>query len=178
MKFGAAAALAVCASLLGNKVFLLDLAGMRKYIKVGRDGRIPQKPMEVGVDLIKAPHIIVTLIGEFKGELGTKHHLIALASETSSGIKLRWWIEQLIRIRGEEGCKTGPAFGSKDGAVGFMSEYHGLLHFFLQKVQVSYPECILSWDDVDANYGFYRTFRRMAEGRARAVNLDSRVQTL
>ena len=177
MKFGAAAALAVCASLRGNEVFLLDLAGMRKYIEVGRVGRLPQNPMEVGVDLTKAPHVIVTLIGEFKGELGTKNHLIALASETSSGIKLRWWLEQLIRIRKEEGCKAGPAFGSKDRAVGFVSEYDGLLHFFLRKVQTSYPECSLPSDDVDANYGFYRTFRRTAvEGRARAANLDSGVQ--
>jgi hypothetical protein len=92
-------------------------------------------------------------------------------------IKLRWWLEQLIRIRKEEGCKAGPAFGSKDRAVGFVSEYDGLLHFFLRKVQTSYPECSLPSDDVDANYGFYRTFRRTAvEGRARAANLDSGVQ--
>jgi hypothetical protein len=34
IKFGAAAALAVCALLRRNKVFLLDLAGMWGYIKL------------------------------------------------------------------------------------------------------------------------------------------------
>ena len=105
MKFGAAAALAVCASLRGNEVFLLDLAGMRRYIDVGRGGRMPEDPMKVGVDLTKAPHIIVTLIGEFKGELGTKHHLIALASETWSGIKLRWWLRRASKGPGGRGMQ-------------------------------------------------------------------------
>jgi hypothetical protein len=85
MKFGAVAALAVCASLWGNKVFLLDLAGMWQYIKLGREGEVPQDLMKTGVDLSRAPHIIVTLTGECKGELGTKHHLTALANKTSRG---------------------------------------------------------------------------------------------
>ncbi len=128
---GAAAALAMCALLRGNKVFLLDLAGMWRYIKLGREGKMPQDPMKTGVDLSRAPPIIVTLIGEFKGELGTKHHLIALANKTSSGIKLRWWLEQLLKIREEEGCRTGPAFGCSNGSVGLMSEFDNILHFFL-----------------------------------------------
>jgi len=176
MKFGAAAALAVCASLRGNEVFLLDLAGMWRYIEIGREGTMPEDPMKIGGDLTKAPHIIVTLIGQFKGELGTRHHLIALGSETSSGIKLRWWLEELLRIREEEGCRTGPAFGARDGSVGLMSEYDDLLRFFLQKTQAAFPDSILPSDDIDANYGFSRTFRRTAEGRARAANLDSGVQ--
>jgi hypothetical protein len=132
---------------------------------------MPEDPMKVGVDLTKAPHIIVTLIGEFKGELGTKHHLIALASETLSGIKLRWWLEELLRVRKEEGCRTGPAFGSRDGSLGLMSEYDELLRFFLRKVQSTCPDLILPSDDIEANY-----VRRTAEGRTRGANLDSGVQ--
>ncbi len=120
--------------------------------------------------------MIATLIREFKGELGTRHHLIALANETSLGIRLRWWLEQLLHIREEEGCRTGPAFGNSNGSVGLMSEYDNMLHFFLQKVQDAHPNLILPTDNVEANYGFSRTFRRMAEGRARGANLDSRVQ--
>jgi hypothetical protein len=148
MKFGAAAALAVCASLRGNKVFLLDLAGMWQYIKLGREGEIPQDPMKTGVDLSRAPHVIVTLVGEFKGELGTKHHLIALANKTLLGITLRWWLEQLLKIWEEEGCRTGPAFGCSNGSVGLMSEYDDTLNFFLQKVQDAHPNLILPTDDV------------------------------
>jgi len=57
-----------------------------------------------------------------------------------------------------------------------MSEYDELLRFFLRKVQSTCPDLILPLDDVEANYGFFRTFRRMAKGRARGANLDSGVQ--
>jgi hypothetical protein len=70
MKFRVAAALAMCASLRGDEVFLLDLAGMWQCIRLGREGEMPQDPMKTGVDLSRAPHAIVTLIGELKGELG------------------------------------------------------------------------------------------------------------
>jgi hypothetical protein len=128
--------------LRGNKVFLLDLAGMWQYIKLGREGEMPQDPMKTGVDLSRAPHVIVTLIGEFKGKLGTKHHLIALANKTSSGIKLRWWLEQLLKIQEEEGCRTGPAFRCSNRSVGLMSEYDDILHFSLRKVQDARPNLI------------------------------------
>jgi hypothetical protein len=173
MKFGAAAALAVCASLQGNEVFLLDLAGMWRYIKLGRDGEVPQDPIKNGVDLSRAPHVIATLIEEFKGELGTRHHLIALANETSLGIRLRWWLEQFWE---EEGCRTGPAFSNSNESVGLMSNYDDMLHFFLRKVQDAHPNLILPTDNVEANYGFSCTFKRTAEGRARGANLDSGVQ--
>ncbi len=133
MKFVAAAALAMCVSLRGNEVFLLDLAGLWYYIDLGleREGKIHADPMKTGTEVSGVPNIIVTLIGEFKGELETKHRLIALASVTSSGIKFRWWLEELMRIQEKVGCKTGPAFGDSNMLVGLMSEYNNVLHFFL-----------------------------------------------
>jgi hypothetical protein len=62
IKFGAAAALAVCASLQGNEVFLLDLAGMRRYIKLGRDREVLQDPMKIGIDLSRAPHVMCVCV--------------------------------------------------------------------------------------------------------------------
>jgi hypothetical protein len=55
---------------------------------------------------------------------------MSLASTTTSGIELRWWFETLIRIREEEGCITGPAFGHKDGTVALMREYDDILQHF------------------------------------------------
>jgi hypothetical protein len=137
---------------------------------------MPLEPMKTGTDLVNAPHVIITLLGEFKGELGYKYHLMSLASTTSSGIELRWWIERLIQIREEEGCLLGPAFGHKDGSVALMREYDAILHHFLEMIQKENPNLIADSDDIQANYGFSRTFRRTAEGRARAANLDSGVQ--
>jgi hypothetical protein len=78
----------VCGSLRGPEVFLLDLAGLKKYITLGQGGELPEDPLKPGADFIKYPYVIATLIGEFKGELGMRHHLKALSSCTSLGIEL------------------------------------------------------------------------------------------
>jgi len=132
--------------------------------------------MKPGIDLSLAPHVFITLLEEFKGELGFKYHLMALASTTSSGIYLRWWIKTLIKVREEEGCVSGPAFGHRDGSIALMREYDKILHYFLETTQRECPELILEFDNIHANYGFSRTFRRTAEGRARAANLDMGIQ--
>lgn len=104
--------------------------------------------MKVGVDLTSAPHVYLALVGKFKDELGICEHLVAVASTTISGVEVRWWLEQLIRVREEEGQLHGPASGNADGSLGFMSE----------------------------NYSFFRTFRKTVEDRTRAAHLDSNVQ--
>ena len=69
-KVEAAIALALCGSLQGNEVFMLDLNGLRRHINLGKEGTLPEDPMKAGTDLSQAPHIIIPLLGEFKGELG------------------------------------------------------------------------------------------------------------
>jgi hypothetical protein len=165
-KVGAAIALVVCGSLRGNKVFMLDLNGLRKHINLGKGGTLPKYPMKAGTDLSQAPHIIIPLLGKFKGELGYKYHLMALASTTSSGIELICWMKKLIQVRQEENCTTGPGFGYKDGSVALMREYNKILQSFLAIIQQEDNNLIEETDDVRANYGLSRTFRRTAEGCA------------
>ncbi len=176
MKYGAANTLAVCASLRRNEVFLLDLVGLWRYIDLRQEGKVPQDPMKTGTDLSSAPPVIVKLIGEFKGETGTRHYLISLANVTSSGIKMRCWLEEFMRIKEKEGYKSGPSFDCSNGSLGLMSKYDDILHLFLRKVQEAHPNIILPTDEVEANYGFSWTFRRTAKSQTRGVNLDSGVQ--
>ncbi len=135
IKFGAATSLAIRGSLRGPEVFLLDLAGLWEYLKLGQWGILPEDPLKPRDDFSSHPYIIVTLIGEFKGDLGTRHHLIALASQTKSGIEVRWWLEELLKVREAEGCLRAPALGHKDSSVALMLEYDNLLHFFLERCQ-------------------------------------------
>ena len=100
IKFGATAALAVCGLLRGLEVFLFDLAGLKKHITLGRDGELPDDPLKPGADFSNYPYVIATLIGEFKGKLDTRHHLIALANHTSSGIELHFCWENDQRPNG------------------------------------------------------------------------------
>ena len=88
---------------------------------------------------------------------------MAVASETKSGVEVRWWLEQLIRVREEEGHTHGPAFGNADGSLCFLSDFDVILHDLLKGVQQE-PDSFLDKDyDVEANYSFFRTFRKSAE---------------
>ena len=173
IKFGAAVALATCGSLRGPEVFLLDLAGLHKYIELGKTGVMPIDPMKDGTDLSGAPYVIAPLIGEFKGESGARHHLMALASTTRSGIELREWVEKLMAVRAREGHRAGPAFGYRDGSVATIAEYDDILFGFLRRIQIERPDLLSPTDPVGENYSLFRTFRRTAEGRARIANLDT-----
>ena len=73
-KFRAAAAIAMCASLRGPVVFMVDLAGIIENINMGKNGFMPSDPMKVGVDLSNAPYVFLAMLGEFKGETGIRHH--------------------------------------------------------------------------------------------------------
>jgi hypothetical protein len=176
-KVGAAIALAVCPSLRGPEVLLLDLAGLRNHIQKGKEGILPDKPLQTSTNLTGVPHVVVVLIGKFKGESGVHHHMLSLASTTMSGITLRWGLEKLIQVWQEEGCVHGSAFGYANGSIAALHEYNGILHHFLEMIQCENPELIAADDDVQANYGFFRTFRKMTEAKARAAGLDSNVQT-
>ncbi len=175
-KVGAAVALAVCVLLWGPEMLRLNLAGLREHIGKGREGSLLDKPLKTGVDLTSAPHVVAVLIGNFKGETGVHHHMIALASNTMSGITLRWWLEKLIEIRTDEGCFRGPAFGYTDGSVTSLHENDGILHHFLHMIQQEDSDLISEDEDVQATYSFFQTFWKTSEARARAAGLDSSVQ--
>lgn len=175
-KFGAAVAVAQCGSLRGPEVLTMDLAGMRAHVNLGKEGVLPADPLTIGQDLSGAPYILFTLLGKFKGENGIRQHMICVASTTMSGIEVRWWIEKLIEVREREGRVEGPAFGYRDGSVMSLRELDGFLHYFLEKIQQEDESLIAANDDVFENYGFFRSFRKTAEGRARAANLESDVQ--
>jgi len=163
-KVGAAVALAVCGSLRGNEVFMLDLGALRRHIDLGKQGTLPDDPMKAGTDLSQAPHVIIPLLGQFKGELGFRYHIMSLASTTSSGIELRWWMEKLIQVRQEENRTAGTGFGHMDGVVASMREYDEVIQSFLSVIQQEDNDLIDATDDVQTNYSLFRTFRQTAKG--------------
>ena len=138
---------------------MVDLAGLRRHIDKGKGGSMSTNPLKTRVDLTRAPHVFITYIGKFKGETGIDAHLLALARGTMSGIKTRWWVEQLIRIRLSEGCISGPAFGNKHGRVGTIRKYDVMLHHFLQEIQKEDQDLLDNQKALD-RYSFYRTFHK------------------
>jgi hypothetical protein len=91
------AIIAFCSSFRGLEVFLVDLYGLRKHM------------LDPHVDL-KSECIIIPLLGRFKGETGDRYHLTPLASTTSSGLRVKQWIEWLILVLEVHGRVRGQAF--------------------------------------------------------------------
>lgn len=72
---GAYSIIAFCGSFQGSEVFLTDLHGLQKHLEAtqtqGRD------------------HVVIPLLGRFKGEQNSWYHLAPLAAITSSGLRVR-----------------------------------------------------------------------------------------
>jgi len=66
-----------CGGLRGEEVPMTDLGEFIKHAPKGSDESLP--------------HIVLPLLGRFKGEKGEKHHLLPLAAVTDSGIEPRKW---------------------------------------------------------------------------------------
>jgi hypothetical protein len=73
---GAYVVIAFCGSFRGNEVFLADLFGLGKYLG----------------ELESVDHVIVPLLGRYKGEMHKRYHLTPLAATTNSGIQVRAWL--------------------------------------------------------------------------------------
>ena len=84
-------------------------------------------------------------------------------------------MEKLIAVREQEGAVHGPAFGNSDGSVATLTEYDGILHYFLSELQGEEHSPINVNDDIHKNYGFFRSFRKAAEGRAQEAALDKTI---
>ena len=86
-----------------------------------------------------------------------KHHLLALASETRSGIQLIWWIEKLIAIREREEFKSGPAFTDSGGNLAkTRGEYDNIVRSFIKRIQADKELGMMEdKDNVDRFYGFH-----------------------
>lgn len=55
-------------------------------------------------------NVIVPLVGRFKGKHCTKQHVLLSKGITSSGIKVRLWVERILAVRWSLNRVNGPAF--------------------------------------------------------------------
>jgi hypothetical protein len=157
---GAFALIAFCGSFRGSEVFLTDLHGLRKGMedtkRLGRD------------------HVVIPLLGRFKGEQNSRYHLSPLASVTSSGLQVREWVERLIEVRWQEGRVRGPAFCNKAGEVASSYAYYTGFVERLLVLQAARPELIPSDVDISEQFGLSRSFRRGSTSVARTRGVEDK----
>lgn len=133
--------------------------------------------MSEGKSHPKHPHVVVPLMGRFKGENGERNLMLCLAKVTKSGINVRRWVERLGNLLTTErrNKSSGPAFCDKEGTVLERWRVNAELYKALTKVQAERPDLISSDINVDETYSIHRSFRRGATTRAREAKVPKDV---
>jgi hypothetical protein len=181
-KIGAFICVCTAGSLRGYEGFYTDLAGLEKNIAQGRGGSIPSRKISKNTvfseeECRKLPHVVISLLGQFKGDNWVDHHLINVASETSSGLKTRWWIEKLLEVTRQEGRSKGPAFATPQGKLAASADYDAVFRKYLKQVQ-SNTELLKKDEDIDSKYGISRTPRKTAVSRSKRAGYTTEVDEM
>jgi hypothetical protein len=167
-KVGAYVCILTAALLRGHKGFSLELAGLQKHLSKGKMGIVPavlnKSTLLTKEACRNLPHVMVCLLGKFKGETGIDHQLITLANETVSGLQPRWWIKKLVCVCKQEGRVNGPAFAMPDGELALSVDYDSMFQRYLLRVQEE-TSFIPEDQEVEMQYSTNRSLRKTAVTR-------------
>ncbi len=115
------------------------------------------------------PHVTICVLGKFKGEMGTDHHMIAVANTTALGLKPWWWVEKLVVVCQSEGRIHGPAFPTPDGKLAMSVDYDSMFRQYLRLVQET-TDLIPEDQEVDSQFSTNRTPWKTAATRPKRAS--------
>ena len=159
---GAFIVLAFCGSFRSNEVFLTDLFGLDKYLR----------------ELSAENHVIVPLLGKYKGEMHNRYHLTPLAATTNSGIQVRLLISRLVDVWWNAGRIHGPAFGTRGCEILEASFIEEKIVDLLFEIRAKSPGILPPDVDFGEEFGGSRSFRRGATSTARVRKVPEDVINL
>ncbi len=149
-------------ALRGNEVLYLERS---ELVKRRKDGKSDDPTLE---------HVVIPLMGRFKGESGTRNFMMVLATQTNSGIEIGKWVDLLSALLEMEGksATSGPALCHEDGSLFNSACLNAELHDVLLEIQQVRSDLIPSEMDVKTKYSVNRSFRRGATTRAREAGVS------
>jgi hypothetical protein len=106
------------------------------------------------------PHIVIAILGRFKGKIGENYHLLPIVTKTPSGIDNKTWIGRLLEEYQKMNITSGPLFRDKSGSKIRAVDFEPLFFDCLEQIQNLKPELIPPTDDVSEEYGIYHSFRQ------------------
>ena len=98
---GAFYVIAFSCALRGEELPLVDLHGILKHWEQSTSS--------------EPPHIVIAILGRFKGEIGENYHLLPIVTVTSSRIENKLWIGRLLDEYAKMNISSGPLFRNKRG---------------------------------------------------------------
>jgi hypothetical protein len=145
-------AIAYCCALRGEEVPLSDLYGIASHWKVAQGH--PTK------------HVVVALLGRFKGETGENYHLMPIVDVTTHCLEPGKWIGRLLEIYEFKGIRHGPLFRTSSGQRIKAGDLEPNFFDRLDYVKDLAPHLLSSVEDVREEFGVHRSFRRGATSEA------------
>jgi len=131
---------------------MTDLFGMLKLWEAGEKAEMK--------------HVVVPLLGRFKGETGENYHLLCIVDVTPRGLEPRKWIGRLLSIYKDLGIQNGHFFRDELGMRLKASNFEQRFFDQLEAVKVTHPHLLSSVDNIDEEFGVSRSFRRGATSEA------------
>ncbi len=112
------------------------------------------------------PHITIALLGRFKGEIGESYHLLPIVPITWSGIDNKKWVGRLVNFYRSQNITTGLFFHNATGHRIRAGDIEQIFFGCLEQVQSLRSDLISSSEEVEEEYGIYRSFRRDSTSEA------------
>ena len=137
----------LCA-LRGEEIPLADVFGTQKYWESSGN--------------YKTPHVIVALFGRFKMRTVDCYHLMPLVVKTKSGLEPRKWIGRFLVEFEKRGIFHGPMFRNSQGLRVKASDFEPKFIDRLDEVKEKFPHLMSTVENVEDEYGIYRSSRRGA----------------
>eukprot|EP00957_Ditylum_brightwellii_P141193 10757190-Ditylum_brightwellii.AAC.1 len=123
-------------------------------------------------------HVVIPLLGEFKGELGERWHLLLLADTTKSRFKPSIWTERVALLLRQEGKQEGAVMCEEDGSLLSSSKVEDEFHWQLAQVQALHPHLISPSVDVSEINGLSRSMQRGSHSRATDEGVDKETRNM
>lgn len=157
-------------SFRGSETLKMDWLRLIRYLDNGRT--VGKERIGRGRKMRTAastPHIIIGIRGRFKGEKGERCHLIPMANETGTGIKIRKIVELFVAAREQRrNIKCNWAFVNEEGKKMSFDEMNGIVLDVLETVKEEDVDDALLLKDITIREDFSsnRSFRRGSTGHA------------
>ena len=160
------------ASLRGSEGLKVNHSFLMKYWEHGLNSK--EQP-NLGKNI--PPHVIVPIMGRFKGENGERCHLLALADKTSSGINIRHSIEVLLRLRTKFNINSIWLFTDLNGEKVAFDVMNDIILERLEQIKDKDIEDILGLRkfNIREDFSINRSFRRGSSTAAQIKKVPTEI---
>jgi hypothetical protein len=159
---GAFYVLAFTLALRGEEIPLIELRGIHRNWNYGMQHA--------------KPHVVITLLGRFKNEIGESYHLMPVLCVTPRGLEPGKWVQRVLEAYAQRNIRSGYMFRNADGTKLRIKTMEPKFHERLYKIKKARPDLIDPELEVLEEYGVSRSFRR--GGTSEATNQSAPPQVV